>query len=423
MQNKNNNNKMLKKMPEEFQFVLHRLSLDGSGKDGETRYNVLKTLLQRYIGKMTQAGMGNQTFCHFLNTSQNPTFLKNLLKIYGISENQLIKGFYKLGFDKKLNPNPVYTCTYYQSLILAYWLGLENGDKDLRFFAMVLIISRVFNGRLKKYFPNGPNGCDEEIANYILNNKLNNNSMFKKYRSPTLLVLQYLAPQLDDKYGPEIIKDPLNEKKGLKLLITQSYNRVNQMFKSAATHYYQAYQDGKRESLNSTLHTFDDGNKVEKYEGFDSLVDKLSDKISKGLIFRSKELNDKNKSILKEKFSISEKVYKDIVNFLHSDDDTEIVKEYYEYLLKALKRTEIDELCNTHILYTTNELVGSKGRDKGIVNLKEKTDNLIKNIFNKIKFTQQLNTQLIKLRKIFIALSILKLKEQLCNKQKEHYLE
>ena len=56
-------------------------------------------------------------------------------------------------------------------------------------------------------------------------------------------------------------------------------------------------------------------------------------------------------------------------------------------------------------------------------NLKTKTDLLIKNIFKGIDFKKVNNTQIVKLRKVFVAISLLKMQEQLCTKNKEIYLE
>ena len=74
-------------------------------------------------------------------------------------------------------------------------------------------------------------------------------------------------------------------------------------------------------------------------------------------------------------------------------------------------------------MYSTNEIVGAKGRDVNIVQLIVNTDILFNNIFNKIQFTTRHATQLIKLRKVLISLMILKMKEQLCTKQKDFLLE
>lgn len=404
-----------KKMPEEFQYVLTRLN------NNINLFNTLKALLQQDLSRMVQIGMGHQTYCNFLRVPNEQNFVTKLLKVYGLTEKQLLKAFGELGYDK--NINKMYVVEIYQVLSLTYWIGLEKDDRDLRFFAISFMAARLFNGRLKRFYPNGPNGCNEEIANYVLNNVLNNNSVFKKYRSPVMLILQYFAPTMDQKYAEEIKTDPANKTRGLKILMNQLHARIFQAFKVTSRHYYQAYQDGNKESLQSNIHTFSDNNKVEKYEGFDSNIGKLADTIVKGLMFKKKPLNDKNIEILKTKFGISDKVTKSIMDFIHNDEDDEIIKEYYEYLLRALKLSDVEKICSLHIMYITNEIVGAKGRDVNIVQLKDKTDILIKNIFNKIQFTSRHATQLIKLRKVLISLTILKMKEQLCTKQKDFLLE
>ena len=78
------------KMPDEIEFVVNRVLKD------KKLYNEIKTRLQKHMSVLHNDSLGHSTFCDVLRTPNDVT--KNLIKIFGINDRQIMKAMEAIGF-------------------------------------------------------------------------------------------------------------------------------------------------------------------------------------------------------------------------------------------------------------------------------------------------------------------------------------
>jgi len=86
----------------------------------------LRAALSQYAQKIAQDSLRHSTFCdNFPSFGKAPDFL---LKLYGVTERELREEMQKIGFVKV---HRMYNSEYYQTLCVAYLIGLEFGDESI----------------------------------------------------------------------------------------------------------------------------------------------------------------------------------------------------------------------------------------------------------------------------------------------------
>lgn len=396
------------KMPKEFEFLFEKLHDDKIYED-------IKSTIQQKVIASIKHGTSSTTFCDFLKVSNS--LPDTLLKKYGLTDRQVLRAFQEIGFKVEGNTiNRTHTNLYYLTLIMLYWIGVKYEDQELRYYCVALIYMKLFNRGIKAWFPNG---CQEEIANYVLNNMVNNNSKFKKYRNPVKVIIENLAPELDAKYESYIKKQPAHPTKGLMIILTASWNRSDQMFNTHAQKYYKANKDGKREVSTSTYNTGNNTDLVETKKYSLNEIHKLSQDTYKAISYnKSKQLPQTDSNTIKKVTGVSNKVIDNYCKYINDSSNSDDLEETIELLFQIMHYSETDQICSMHILMNTNKITNSKDKNNDkIQKYKNNVDNIIKLLYSSVSKNIN-NTQTLKLRKAFTVLLLFKIKQSSCKQAK-----
>jgi len=388
------------KMPKEIEFVADKVLKN------KALYDEIKKLLIQVVSKINNDSLSHASFCDVMRTPNGID--KKLLKIFGISDRQMIAAFSEIGFHPD---SRMYSSLYYQTLSLVYYIGVRAKDDVLRQFAVALIYVKVFNGRQYKYMPNG---CQHEIAEYLIQSVFRKSKIFVKYPAPFSAITNYLTPTLDTKYFPYIEKDPAHPTLGLVVILMQAWNRIDQMFMGIQKHYYQAHKEGKRSIISASS----DGNGREVSEIDGTKVVNLVDKLQKNLINKPTKLSDADKSFLKkEPYAVSDKFLVDTKKFLDDHKNEDDLKNIYE-LIFGISKTEESKMCGLHIVNTISKITSSKGSDTKNVNLKKYADQMLERMYKGFMKSGS-NSKKLKLRKVLLLLIVHRGKSAFCKAEFE----
>jgi hypothetical protein len=196
-----------------------------------------------------------------------------------------------------------------------------------------------------------------------MNYELQGNHSFKSAGSPLNYIMKVTLPALENNYPKEIANDPTHHYAGLKRVITTIRSRYNQLFKNLATNYYKAVESGKSESvheLHSTSYE-NSGEMIEKKEHFNNIIERLSDKIIKNGLLKTRVIEKSPiKDMLYKKFFLGNQVIQKIDQYLDDDNNKEDLKYYIELLLNGLKLRNEEELCGMNMEVLANRITSSR---------------------------------------------------------------
>jgi hypothetical protein len=353
-----------KKLPPEIRIILERFNHDPQ------LLMQLKRLLVQAAQKIQQQSINHETFC---DTFQVPKTLPNeLLKLYGTSEREMKQAMQKIGF---VDINRMYNSAYYQTLCLAYLVGLEFDDENIRKMALLLIDIHIWNGRKLKSFPSF---CDPDIARYVLNYVLKGNHTLKKVGSVFDYLDRYSIPAVDAKYSKTIPNNLDSYTEGLRKLIETNYSRFTQLFKSIRDAYYKTHKEGKKEIISGTYKSqYGNGEMVETHEGFSGNIERLVDKIQKNSMLKKNTLTSPAaKQIFKVKYNISDASIKKLNDWFTEDDNQDELKYFYELVFTSFKPKNEGDICKFDIPVLAMKITSSK-KDPELLKAKEILDHVL----------------------------------------------
>jgi len=335
----------------------------------------LKQYLSLAAQTIIQHTLQHDTFC---DGFQPPNKLPNeLLKLYGLTSKELKNALRKVGFSQV---NQMYDSIYYQTMVIAYLIGLEFDDENIRKMALLMISIRIWNGRKKKSFPSY---CDPDIARYVLNYVLKGNHTLKKAGSAFEYLDQYLIPHIDDKYSkPDEIPGHLGDpKKGLIRLITTIWSRLEQLFRSMRNAYYNTHKEGKKEIIADKFsQQYGNGDLVETKESFSGNIERLVDKIEKNAMIRKNVLMTPNaKNIFKTRFNISDAGVKKLNDWIEDPDNQEELKYFYELVFTTLKPRNEHDICQYDVPILAKKVTSAK-KEQGLLKAKEILDHILSEV-------------------------------------------
>jgi len=345
-------------------------------KTDKQAYTLLKDgYLKLSAHKIMQDSMQHTSFCDYFPISKKLPDL--LLKLYGLNERELVHEMEQFSLTGSI----VYTKSYYITLLMAYLIGLDNNDEEIRQFSLLLISVLIWNYYKLRFFPSI---CDPKVSQYVMNYELQGNHSFKGAGTPLNYIMKITLPALEAKYPKEIAGNPTERYAGLKRVITTIRSRYNQLFKNLASNYYKAIEKGKMESvheLHSTSYE-NSGEMVEKKEHFNNIIDRLSDKIIKNGLLKNNILEKTPvKDILYKKFFLSNTVLQKIDKYLDADENKEDLKYYIELLLNGLKLKNEEDLCSLDMEVLANRITSSR-KDEYFDKLKKFNASLAINILH-----------------------------------------
>jgi len=384
------------KMPKTLLYIADRVLND------KTVYRDIENLLKKEMLRLQNESMSHSTFCDILKTPKD-TFTKKLLMYFGVNDRQLLEAFQEIGFHPEYK---MYGNLYYQTLLTLYYIGVRSDDPMLRLFSLSLIYVKLFNGRKYHYMPNG---CQEEIAHYLLQNVMRSSSVVRKYPNPYKLITEYLAPTLDNTYKSYIEKDASHPSKGLIVILMQSWGRMDQIFVRVKDHYYKAVRDGNRLSVDTISNG--QGQEVDRLDT--TKTDILIDKIQKNIMYHPQKITDKDKEYLKQHYKLSELFLEKATNFLNDGLHDDDIRHIYELLFNIIEVSDQNKLCNLHVTKTIHNVTNKKGTDKEIVKLKKYLETLLSSIFPNITKTAS-TSSILKLRKALLLILMLRAKRSHC---------
>jgi hypothetical protein len=373
-------------------------------KTNPNEYEKIKGVLKQLISKFSQDALSHSNFCSLFATPGNLSGV--ILKIVGLSEKQLAEAFYSsANFFKG---HAMHADSYYQTLLLMYYIALKQDDQLMRLYVLTLIYVKIYNGRRITYFPNG---CIPEVASYILNNEFRSSHSFRKYRTPFHLVVEYMAPSLDNTYAMRIRNEPFHDTEGLVKIMAQAWARMDQIFMGVQKHYYAAHAAGLKDVQMTT--SSDDNNMQEMAEQ-NSNFDKLADKINRTLLLKKYKLDSENARLIAKHIILPPQYIDEVEKFLNdfTQDDDEGLKHLYESVLTAFNIGEETGICNMHISSYATKISGNQ-TDPKIGQFKKLVDETCRAIFKDV-FTTQVYNQQQKLRKLVITMVLFRMKVAVC---------
>ena len=346
----------------------------------------LKRQLQSVTSQIYMKSHASTTFCHRFNLPMNlPT---KLFKIYGIPPEKLKDDFRQLGFQK----NRMYEDTYYQAIMVLYLTGLYLKDIELRKMALFLMLIKLYNGRVYTYFRLN---CDDDIANYVIRMKLRNSSLFKN-KTP-LEFLAYYIDTLDEKYAP-LIKQKPNEY-AIRLFM-QAWGRLNQVFKTVAQLYYEAYRKGEKDITVQTVAKDEQGMLNVQDSLLESAIELIIDKFKKAHMIKPVQLPAQEKQYLAQKMIVTQQSIDKIEEYLNNSRNLEQISQQLLYLLKALNVRSENDVHKLPIIYSVDKVMGKKGEINS-VHFKNLIDESLGEIFGQVFMKSISVTQRLKLRKLY----------------------
>jgi hypothetical protein len=375
-------------------------------KNNPDEYNKVKSLLKQVISKFSQDALNHTNFCNLFATPHNLTNV--ILKILNLSDKQVADAFYKKA--NFFQGNAMHQDSYYQTLLLLYYVGLKRDDHLMRLYSLTLLYAKMYNGRRITYFPNG---CIDEVASYILNNVMRGSHNFKKYRTPFQLVVEYLAPSLDETYAMRIRNDPFHPTDGLIKILVQAWARIDQIFMGVQKHYYSAYNAGNKDV--KMVSSTDD-----MYEQVDhgTDIEKLADKVNRALFLKKYEIDAENSRLILKNILLPQHYLDKVENFLkdNTQDEEEILKPIFEAVLSAFHIHDETGICNMNISAYAAKITGNQ-TDLKITQFKNLVEAICKKIFSEV-FTTQVYNQQQKIRRLVITMLLFRIKAALCKNVK-----
>lgn len=389
------------KLPEELRTVLERFHHDPQ------LLAKLRNVLRIASQTVAQRSLKHETFC---DTFQPPYKLPPiLLQYYGLSEKEMKAAMQKIGFEKHRQ----YTSEYYQSFCIAYLIGLEFNDPNIRKMALLMIDIRLWNGRKMKFFPKF---CDPDTARYVMNYVLKGNHTYKKTGSAFKYLDEHSIPAVDHKYHQSIADNLDSYTEGLRKLIETNHSRFRQIFNSIQKAYYKTYAEGKKEIISGLYkNQYDAGDMVETKESFSSSIERLVDKILKNAILKRNILmTPESKQIFRDEFKLSDANIRKFSDWLEDDDNHEEIKYFFELVFTSFKPKDESDICRYDIEVLVSRITGAK-KDPELVKAKQVLDHMVMGIIGN-KFNALTQSSLYRTKRVAAYAIIIYAKVLLCKK-------
>jgi hypothetical protein len=391
-----------KKLPPELQVILERFNHEPQ------LLMKLQQLLKMAAQKIVQQSIEHDTFC---DTFQTPRKLPNeLLKLYGLSAKELKTAMRKIGFDER---HRQYDSTYYQTFTIAYLIGLDHDDENIRKLSWLMIAISLWNGRKMKAFPAF---CDADTARYVMNYVLQGNHTYKKAGSAFDYIDSFSVPALDHTYAKRIADNLNHDKEGLRKLIETTFSRYSQLFRSMKNAYYKTHEEGKKEVVSAKYgQQFGDGDMVESKESFSGTIERIVDKIEKNhMLKKNVIMKPESLKIFKDKFNISQDSIRKINNWIEDEDNADELKYFYELAFTNMKPKTDHDVCQFDIPILANKITSSK-IDPNLKKAKEILDHVLLDILGE-RYKSMGSQSLYRLRNVIAHAFMIHAKVMLCKK-------
>jgi len=348
-------------------------------------------------------------------------------KYFNISDKEISDAF-TLAWKLPHNQHKMYSNKYYHNLLLLFIYGVRNNDEDLAKNALSLMLFRMWNGRLSGAIQY----CDPDTMDYVVNYMGEARHLWKKYKTPLSLILDYFTPTLYKKYGPEV-KTDLDK---VKNLFNQAWGRLFQIFyqnfspslvnpgksharSGLAVLYYKAKEEGlKMSTANQSIPNAD-----EKEPGFEerfttSEVQNMVDNITNTVIMTTHpKIDPELVNLLKRDYKLNEWAVKKLIKETHSNEYSEQIHDILALIITHLHSSN-KKLCDFKEFNNEikRRIISSKHTSHNI-QLKKAIDSILTDIFKKLNvdYSKYSNVRKNHIRAAIILIFAQYIREYLCN--------
>lgn len=383
------------KLPETFEMMIQRLD------DNPILLSKINNLLKEIIIRLgKEAGNTEDIFTEAVPIPKNLD--KELMKLLGVTSDELRKAGDKIGFSilNRMLGDPYYIILsflfYYGTLDRA---GLNKNSQDfLRHASLILILVRVYRGRISGFFKQG---YDATTVKYVMEKKLKKTNIAVICPNTFEAIYKIWAPRLDIKYKDTVNAHPAHDKRGMVSLLKAARTRLHQAYLGLANHYYKAFHSG----IKTGNYQNDEFVETQKL----TIIQKVVDKIYTNITYMNNPVPEDDKQHIRTDLKLSIETVHKFETFIKDHQNGDETRRVLELILILLNISNESDLANLKVVETAEKIAASRSREHS-QELKDLIDQIIKLIFGKDILNASPSQQL-KIRKAFILLFVLKIKQ------------
>ena len=392
-------------LPETFNMMIQRLD------DNPILLSKINNLLRELIIRLgKEAGNMEEIFTEAVPIPKNID--KELMKLLGVTSDQLRKAGDTIGFSFQ---NRMLTEPYYIILSFLYYYGTldkdganKNSQDFLRHASLILILVRIYRGRISRFFKQG---ADATTVKYVMEKKLKKNNIAVVCPNTFEAIYKIWTPRLDTKYKDTINAHPAHDRRGMVSLMKAARTRLHQAYFGLAKHYYDAFYAG----IKTGNYQNDEFAETQKL----TIIQKVVDKIYTNITYMNNPVSEEDKQHIRNDLKLSIETVHKFEAFIKNHTNGDETRRVLELILLLINISSESDLANLKVVETAEKIAASRSRENS-QELKDLIDQIIKLIFGKDILNASPSQQL-KIRKAFILLFILKIKQPF--KKQQSYFE
>ena len=392
-------------LPETFNMMIQRLD------DNPILLSKINNLLRELIIRLgKEAGNMEEVFTEAVPIPKNID--KELMKLLGVTSDQLRKAGDTIGFSFQ---NRMLTEPYYIILSFLYYYGTldkdsanKNSQDFLRHASLILILVRIYRGRISRFFKQG---ADSTTVKYVMEKKLKKNNIAVVCPNTFEAIYKIWTPRLDTKYKDTINAHPAHDRRGMVSLMKAARTRLHQAYFGLAKHYYDAFYAG----IKTGNYQNDEFAETQKL----TIIQKVVDKIYTNITYMNNPVSEEDKQHIRNDLKLSIETVHKFEAFIKNHTNGDETRRVLELILLLINISSESDLSNLKVVETAEKIAASRSRENS-QELKDSIDQIIKLIFGKDILNASPSQQL-KIRKAFILLFILKIKQPF--KKQQSYFE
>ena len=392
-------------LPETFNMMIQRLD------DNPILLSKINKLLRELIIRLgKEAGNMEEVFTEAVPIPKNID--KELMKLLGVTSDQLRKAGDTIGFSFQ---NRMLTEPYYIILSFLYYYGTldkdsanKNSQDFLRHASLILILVRIYRGRISRFFKQG---ADSTTVKYVMEKKLKKNNIAVVCPNTFEAIYKIWTPRLDTKYKDTINAHPAHDRRGMVSLMKAARTRLHQAYFGLAKHHYDAFYAG----IKTGNYQNDEFAETQKL----TIIQKVVDKIYTNITYMNNPVSEEDKQHIRNDLKLSIETVHKFEAFIKNHTNGDETRRVLELILLLINISNESDLANLKVVETAEKIAASRSRENS-QELKDLIDQIIKLIFGKDILNASPSQQL-KIRKAFILLFILKIKQPF--KKQQSYFE
>ena len=387
------------KLPAAFEWSIKKL---------DTNPEIVSKIIHLLSGIITRLGQASINFELFTQGVRPPQNLdQELLQLVGLTPDGIKRAAMEIGFSIK---NPMHMDTYYIVLMYLYYYGCRIDNKFLRELCLTMLFVKLYRGRIYKFWKNG---SDDTTTRYVISSKLRATNIAKVYPNTFDAIVSVWAPRIDAKYWNTVKEHPAHPLRGMLSILIAGYTRLNQAYVGLAKHYYDSFNAGYKTGSTKT----DDEQMVERNSL--SHVQLISDNVYNSITYSHTPVSDMDREYINQTLRLSHIEISRFEDYIKSPEHADEVKQTIELLVLILKSENANDIANINITGEANSIASARAKNLN-AKLKDKIDNSLRIVYgNGILGASP--AQVLKIRKCYILLYLLKIKQAYV--KKSYYFE